>query len=122
MDAIWALPADRATEDAVVNVQCALVVKNVALIQAKAFAIDEELNQEPVGSIGKLLFAYRDIIENAKEQCGRHCFRITLLKCAARTEIPVANGVDGFLAVELFRSQYLGIKAIFTNVTEVQEV
>ena len=109
-------------EDAVVNVQYTMVFKDGALIQAKAFTIDEELDQEPIGGIGKLLFAYGDIIEDTKEQCSRHGFTISLLKCATCTKITVANGIYGFLAVELFRSQCFWIKAIFTNVPEVHEV
>src|SRR5439155_11966483 len=69
-----------------------MVFKDGAFIQAKAFTIDEELDQEPIGGIGKLLFAYGDIIEDTKEQCGRRCFTITLLKCATCTKITVANG------------------------------
>src|SRR5438270_2308737 len=99
-----------------------MVCKDMALIQAKAFTIDEEFNQEPIGDVGKLLLGYGDIIENAKEQRCGSCFRITLLKCATCTEITVANGVDGFLAVELFRSKCFWIKAIFTDVPEVHEV
>src|SRR6266566_9335402 len=99
-----------------------MVCKDMALIQAKAFTIDEEFNQEPIRGVGKLLFGYGDIIEYAKEQCCGRCFRITLLKCATCTKITVANGIDGFLAVELFSSQRFWIKAIFTNVPEVHEV
>ena len=43
-DAGGALPVDEAAEDAVVHIQSAMIAQDGALIEAKAFTIDEEFD------------------------------------------------------------------------------
>jgi hypothetical protein len=55
-----------AREDTGVYVQAAVIFKHTALIEAKAFTIDKELDQEPIGSVGEFLFTDINIVEYAK--------------------------------------------------------
>ncbi len=106
-----------AEENAIVDVQAAMIGEDAASIQAEALAVDEELDQEPVGSVGQLLSANVDTVEHAKQQGGGHCPGIAFFKkTAARAEVAITDSEYGFLAIHLCR-----IEALLTNLPEVHE-
>jgi hypothetical protein len=96
------------------QVERTLVAKDSASGQVEALPIDEELDGEPVRSIGQFLFSDGNSIEDAIEQGGRAGAEVVLFESAARGKIAIANAIDAFLCVNLF-----GVKTFFGDLPEI---
>src|SRR5512135_2427797 len=113
-DAVGTLPLHTSAQYPRLQVECALEAKDGAAGQVEAFAIDEELNREPVRNIGQFLFPNGNIIEDAREQRGRAGPEVVLFKGTAGTEIAIANAVDTFMGAHFF-----GVKTILGDLPEI---
>src|SRR5258708_13022474 len=63
----WAFPLYGSVKDAMFHIQCALVVQDFALIQAKALAVHKQFNRHPIGRVSQLLFTYINTIDAPKQ-------------------------------------------------------
>src|SRR5579883_3437354 len=105
-----ALPMYRSANNAIAHIQLAVIGKDCAPIEPETLAVDKKLDAGPVGSVGKLLLRYWNIVENAEYQGRGTIPRVAFLEGTARAKITIANGIDSFLTMQLFK---VWIKPLF---------
>ncbi len=91
------LPAHRAREHAVAQIQPAPIAQYLAAIQAEAHAVRPDVHPPPTRQVGQLGEVDRHVVPHAMHEAGRVLAGVTLFEAAAHAEIAVADGEDRFL-------------------------
>jgi hypothetical protein len=103
--ALGAAPAQLAAEEAPLEVELALVADKFSPVEAKCFSFYRNRQGQPVGTVGEFRKENGNIIVNAINQGGGVGTGITFFQTAARAQVTVADGEDGFLVVKLVRNE-----------------
>jgi hypothetical protein len=85
------------------QVEAADKSEQLALVEAEALAGEDDLQLQPIGCISQLGEEDRHVVENPVQERGAHLAGMGLLEGAARSQVAVAKGEDGFPVMHLFR-------------------